>query len=298
MMSVLIRSLRELALEFDDGRYPSDVYFHLLGMVRDASTAEAMGGALAQMLAWKDGKVRRDQSGPHVTTGGATRYLVGMPKPNTYSARHAAILSSDAFFAWAADVRKIEHFEPALIGQMQQFGLWNSVVIPVMVLHALNPRIFPIVDRWVLLAHRLLCPSAQEGAGMAMSVDSYIAYQPFWLDLLAEAQLAPMSAQLGQLKELDAGLWVLGKRAAALCAGALVQEADGDDTADDSTAHAPALGSDSEQFKRRAVALRNEGRTQAQAIREAAAEFGIDLKPSYLRYPGSHFDRWRKQGMV
>jgi hypothetical protein len=25
-------------------------------------------------------------------------------------------------------------------------------------------------------------------------------------------------------------------------------------------------------------------------------EMRIDLKDSYQRYPGSHFDRWRKQG--
>ena len=297
-MSLLIKLLRSLAREFDDQRYPSDIYYHLLSQVRDAASPAALGAALAHMLAWKDGKVRRDKAGPHIALPGYTRYVVGVTKPNTFSEHHAGILASDEFFDWASRVRKIEHFEPALIGQLQQFGLWNSIVIPVMVLHTLNPRIFPIVDRWVLLAYRLLCPAAPEGAGIAMTLDNYIAYQAFWLDLLGEANLAPMSAQLGQLKELDGGLWVFGKRASAIAAASIPDDAEGNDGLLEMVEKEPAIGSDSEQFKRRAVALRNEGKTQSQAIREAAEEFGIDLKPSYLRYPGSHFDRWRKQGIV
>jgi hypothetical protein len=57
-----------------------------------------------------------------------------------------------------------------------------------------------------------------------------------------------------------------------------------------------SLGTDSKEFKARAVALWRNGKTQAEAIRVAAEEMGIVLKQSYSSYPGSHFDRWRKQG--
>ena len=55
------------------------------------------------------------------------------------------------------------------------------------------------------------------------------------------------------------------------------------------------IGTDSPEFKQRAVELART-MTQKEAIQRAAGDFGIKLKPSYLRYPGSHFDRWRKQG--
>ena len=59
-----------------------------------------------------------------------------------------------------------------------------------------------------------------------------------------------------------------------------------------------AVDTGSEVFKRRAVELHKAGRTQGEAIREAAKQFNIDLSSSYTAYPGSHFDRWRKQGYV
>jgi hypothetical protein len=62
------------------------------------------------------------------------------------------------------------------------------------------------------------------------------------------------------------------------------------------TRGAESLGTDSKEFKARAVALWKGGKTQADAIKAAAEEMGIALKQSYSAYPGSHFDRWRKQG--
>lgn len=35
---------------------------------------------------------------------------------------------------------------------------------------------------------------------------------------------------------------------------------------------------------------------QSEAMEKAAEEFGIHLPRSYLRYPGSHINRWRSQG--
>lgn len=60
----------------------------------------------------------------------------------------------------------------------------------------------------------------------------------------------------------------------------------------------PAIDTGSEVFKRRAVELHKAGRTQGEAILEAAKQFKIDLSSSYTASPGSHFGRWRKQGYV
>ncbi|WP_395402140.1 hypothetical protein ACHMW6_28895 [Pseudoduganella sp. UC29_106] len=119
----------------------------------------------------------------------------------------------------------------------------------------------------------------------------YAAYHAWWLDVLAEAGIGPMSAQLNQLKEIDSGLWAVGKQAKRLAA----KQHDAPDTQEAYVM--PAISTDSEQFKHRAVELRGRGQTQLNAIVMAANELGIELKPSYLKYPGSHFDRWRKQGL-
>jgi hypothetical protein len=50
-------------------------------------------------------------------------------------------------------------------------------------------------------------------------------------------------------------------------------------------------------FIRRAFELHKaHGLSQADAISQAAWEFGIELPPSYLRYPGVKFHQWRTQG--
>lgn len=59
-----------------------------------------------------------------------------------------------------------------------------------------------------------------------------------------------------------------------------------------------SVGTGSDAFKRRAVELHRSGKTQSQAIIEAAQELDIKLTPSYMEHPGNHFGRWRKQGIV
>ena len=49
-------------------------------------------------------------------------------------------------------------------------------------------------------------------------------------------------------------------------------------------------------FKRSVMQLIAEGATQARAIREAAVSRNVRLSDSYYQYPGSHIDRWRRQG--
>jgi hypothetical protein len=66
----------------------------------------------------------------------------------------------------------------------------------------------------------------------------------------------------------------------------------------DSNKSEDSVGTGSDAFKRRAVELHRSGKTQSQAIIEAARELDINLPASYIDHPGSHFGRWRKQGIV
>ncbi|WP_152570809.1 hypothetical protein [Massilia sp. LC238] len=66
----------------------------------------------------------------------------------------------------------------------------------------------------------------------------------------------------------------------------------------DSNKSEASVGTGCGAFKRRAVELHRSGKPQSQAIIEAARELDINLPASYIDHPGSHFDRWRKQGIV
>jgi|GEM_PF-4999761 len=298
-MTLLTALIQNLAADFDDKKYPSDVYLHLLEEVRTANTRLQLGEALAQALAWKDGKIRRDPAGPHSVSTSGTRYRAEQTRPNTFCERHRQVLCSEEFFTWAARIRAMQHFDVAVIRDLERkFQLWSetAVVIPVFLLHCLRPQVFPIVDRWVLLAYNLLeaNPNVSPEARLQASIEEYAGYQSWWLRLLAEAGLGPLSAQINQLKVIDEGLWVFGKRAAAFAKDVATASNGVEESV---SQHAPSmLGTDSKEFRQRAIAIRNSGKTQSQAIKDAAAELGIELKPSYSKYPGSHFERWRKQG--
>jgi len=293
-MTKLIELVQDAAANFDQKRYSNTVYFHLLARIRSASTSDELGELLYQMLAWKDGKVRVDASGPYITVPTGVRYSIKTPKPNTFGEKHRKVIGSEEFFEWAIAVRELEYFEPQIIREMEQkFGLWTSVVIPIFVLHCLNPRVFPIIDRWVVMAFRILQP-ANISLPNTLTLETYAAYHAWWLGLLVEAGLSPFGSQLQQLKIIDAGLWVLGKRWAAS-----QNESENAAEADAAPYFQPKgpLGTDSIEFKRLAISIRNSGASQRDAIVQAAREMGVELKPSYLTYPGSQFDRWRKQGL-
>jgi hypothetical protein len=308
-MTVLLDAIRGHAPSFDDTVYPTDIYYHLLKRVREANSPEELGSALVHLLAWKDGKVRRDRMGPYVAYANRS-YRVERTKPNTLSTRHEGVLKSEAFFTWARVIRNAEHFDATLIETLQeQFPLWTSIVLPVFVLHCLRPPIYPIVDRYVIAVFNILRPPyAAQFRPTRITVDAYEAYHQWWLQLMKEAGIQPLSAELNELKEIDSGIWALGKSISKqvkelsaftedepeLAAGNRYVS-DGSRTVLAARGAAP-LGTDSKQFKARAIALWKGGRTQADAIRVAAEEMGIALKRSYSAYPGSHFDRWRKQG--
>lgn len=311
-MTLLIEAIRHHAPTFDDTTYPTDIYFHLLKRISEAQSPDELGEALTHLLAWKDGKVRRDASGVHAAHP-SRRYSIARVKPNSLEARHEAILRSEAFFGWAAPIRNAKHFDSALIESLQEkFPLWKTVVLPVFVLHCLRPPIYPIVDRYVMVAFNVLRSSTTTRVRPTrITVAAYEAYHQWWLQLLKEAEIPQLSAEFNELKEIDSGIWALGR--------AMVQQAKGFDssadeeveatgggqrTADNPRKHSgagaraadPPHGTDSREFKARAIELWKGGSTQVAAIKRAAEEMGIALPQSYSNYPGSHFDRWRKQG--
>ncbi|MEZ2354985.1 hypothetical protein [Caballeronia sp. RCC_10] len=298
-MSMLIQLIRDSAAAFDSWAYPPEVYYSVLARVRNACTPIELGEALCQALAWKDGKVRLDPDGPYTAAPSNIRFRTETTKPNTLCDEHREILSSREFFDWASNVREMRHFDISRIHDLdQRFGLWASAVIPAFVLHCLRPEVYPMVDRWVLTAYNLLSGNPEHPLDIQYrtSIGAYQRYQEWWLNVLSEAGLGSFSSQLNQLKEIDAGLWALGKRAAAIAKELVaVGESERPDVAVEDARSEP--GTESERFKLRAIALRRSGKTQRQAMKDAAADLGITLKPSYLNYPGSHFERWRKQGL-
>lgn len=308
-MTLLVEAIRGYAPSFDDTIYPTDVYYHLLNQVREANSPEEFGNVLTHLLAWKDGKVRRDHKGPY-TAHPNQSYRIERTKPNTLSARHEGVFKSEEFFAWARTIRTSEHFNAALIETLQQkFQLWASIVLPVFVLHCLRPPIYPIVDRYVIVVFNMLRPpNATQFRPKRITVDAYKAYHQWWRQLMKEAGIQPLSAELNEIKEIDSGIWALGKSISKQ-ANELGQLSDDGLDFTDSDRHESSgprallaargperLGTDSKAFKARAIELWKAGRTQADAVRIAAEEMGLALKRSYSAYPGSHFDRWRKQG--
>jgi hypothetical protein len=95
MLSML---LQHYAKDFDDQSYPVEVYYSLLNEVREARTADDLGKALCLALAWKDGKVRLDASGPHIANYSNVRFRVETTKPHTLNDEHRLTLTSPAFY--------------------------------------------------------------------------------------------------------------------------------------------------------------------------------------------------------
>ena len=301
------RLVCEAAKDFDDRRYPFTVYLDFCARLARAPSPHALADALACALAWKDGKVQVDPNGDHETETDSVPYRIGRAKPNTYSDRHRQVFETESFSLWAASVRGIREFDPLKLSDLRNvFHLWQSSVIPAFVLHCLNPRVFPLVDQHVIRA----CNFFERGELKAdVNFDSYASYRAFWLKLVYEAGVEVETATLQELKAIDAGLWVLGKRLArgrpagqpmaddADCGRTVSLSAVASSQVDrsDVIGH-PVLTTASLQFKQRAVHLAKT-MSQGRAIAVAAEELGIDLKPSHCRYPSSIFDSWRKQGI-
>lgn len=305
-MSILSDHILSLSSQFDDATYPYEVYRYLLEQLAMAKSPAALSHTVSHLLAWKDGKIRCDSSGEYQTDTGVN-YRVGKTKPNTLDDRHIKIFERDDFFQWACTVRELSTFDIHHLDALQgsRFDLWSSTVIPAFLLHCLQPRIYPIVDRWVIVTFNDFQPSwAVPAPPKNITIDDYMQYRAWWRRLLLEAGLDPLTCSLKSLKDLDSGIWAWGKRSQQLSstptANPISNNAEEDYSITPSAIQplisAKTADTGSDEFKRYAVALWKGGETQANAMRKAAMEFGIQLKPSYLAYPGSHFDRWKKQG--
>ncbi|TGP40555.1 hypothetical protein EN871_27740 [bacterium M00.F.Ca.ET.228.01.1.1] len=301
-MTILIDTLRAHAASFDDRKYPTEVYLYLLEEIARASTPNKLGNVLAQLIAWKDGKVKGTPTGAFIESRTGRRYAVSRPRPNVLTPQKEEILSSRPFFEWVQKTRAISAFDIGLLDELATFGLWRpaSVVMSVFILHCIRPRAFPICDVWVLLAYRLLVGPKEAAQIESVSKRQiYMEYQIWWSRVVLEAELDVRNAPLEKLKELDSGIWAFGKYASKLL---VVRESlrQSQRVAKKVAGNERLEGNSGDAFKHRAVAIWNAGKpgkSQGAAIAEAALEFGIELKPSYRFHPGSHFWRWRQQGI-
>jgi len=304
--TIAIDLILNCAKAFHSDKYPLQVYQDALARAASAQDAGALADALYVGLGWKDGKAQLDPDGDWSCLLDDERYRIAGIKDNTYSNRHGEVFLSPEFWNWATDLREQEYFDAALIDDVcEEFGLWNTVVMPAFLLHLLNPRYFPIVDRYVVRAANFLTNAE---ANDKVTRHTYEAYEIFWQRVLLEAGLDCDVADLDELKRLDNGLWALGR---LLASSPTVDDVAGPRGAapgqppQASAAYAPSMdsrasmrgpiGTGSAVFKLRVLELARTT-TQGRAMAQAAREFGIDLPASYLQYPGSHFDRWRKQG--
>src|SRR5471030_1516345 len=162
-MTILINALRVHARNFDNDTYPVNVYLDLLAKVRVAADGAALGDALYRLLAWKLGKVKLDPSGPYQIGTQGQRYRVGAPSSKALNERHQVMFASEAFFEWASPVRAMQHFDLTAFHElMERFQPWERTVPAFFILHCLQPRVFPIIDRWVLLAQYQLEGGARD----------------------------------------------------------------------------------------------------------------------------------------
>ncbi len=300
-MTIFSDLLENFSDDFDNKTYPTNVYFYLLKKIKLANSPEELGVALSHMLAWKDGKVRLSNSGSELMEITGLRYSISSPKPNTLNQNHIDVLKSNDFFNWAKKVQDHNSFDNKLITELnKKFNLWATIVIPAFLLHCLNSRHYPILDRWVLNSYAFF--KNDPNKNLNATLDNYIGYQIWWKQVLIEVYPDSFILTDEQLKAVDASLWALGKHLYSLQGNLgryLSDVGDLDELPIKATSTPITVGTDSDIFKRRAVEL-SKLFNQRNAIKQAAEEFGIDLscKPSYLQYPGSHFDRWRKQGFV
>lgn len=301
-----IDKIRSAAKSFNDRTYPTEVYDHLIWQINEAKTPYELGAALSHALAWKDGKVRRDPEGMHCA-GSDVWYQTGIPRPNTLGERHRKILYSQAFYDWAIAVRDADEFNEALLADQKGWlaKLWPTrIVLRVFVLHCLCPRNYPIVDQMVLHAYNLFHEGNQnlllpEPRIKNPTDETYWRYRAWWFEVLREAKLDPLSAPLDTLKEMDAGLWVLGKKKAQAVEPSGQGRTRNEGATPRSSKQAPR-GIHSKAFKQRAIEIYNQGqRTQGAAIIKAARELNIEreLTDSHRKYPGSYFESWRRQGL-
>ncbi len=294
-MSLLSKIVDSWAARFDDSKYPRGFYLHTLVSLSEAQEAEKIGQFVIRMLQWKDGKVRLDPNG-EITVNGF-RYVVGRTRPNTYDPKvHDEVFSSNPFSIWAQEVKKRSSLSPDLLNQMSRHGLWpkSSLVIPTFLLHILNPRVFPIFDQHVERTRRFLMGQDLNVSSVGLQIADYAQYTAFWFKLLLDLGLDVTTVEYERIKHVDEALWAMGKHLKQMRKDGKAQS-DVFNKASNGISRNGSVTTSSPEFKN-AVLKCAHTMTQSAAMERAAREFKIRLPHSYLRYPGSHIDRWRRQG--
>ncbi|MGL5632080.1 MAG: hypothetical protein ACRDD3_06915, partial [Azovibrio sp.] len=220
-----IDQIRFAARKFDDEKYPTEIYHHLIERIGEAKTPDELGEALSHAVAWKFGRVRRDPEGIHYIAASHIHYTVQKPLDRFFNDQQRQILYSEGFYEWASAVRDAQKFDQGLLtGQKGGLGaLWlkHRVLMRVFVLHCLCPRIYPSMDQMVMRAYNVAHERHRDFLlyESNMNIPTYAAYRTYrawWFKLLRHAKLDPRTAPLADLKEINMGLWVLGKKASLI----------------------------------------------------------------------------------
>ncbi|OCA86006.1 hypothetical protein A8F94_14265 [Bacillus sp. FJAT-27225] len=194
--------------EFRSETYPMDYYYYHLDKIRNANTPKELGEAIIAMLYWKDGKVRRDDTGGVKVA--AKGYSLSQIKPNTYNVeKHYEVLVSQAFFKWAKEVTTLSSFDKSKVEEFRsRFKLYheNAIVMPAFILHCLNSLIYPLYDQHVERAKRAFLAQQIHFSSSSLNIDSYIEYQSFFQSFINGRE-----QNLEYSKKVDNALWSFGK---------------------------------------------------------------------------------------
>lgn len=260
--------------KYDDSKYPRRLYFESIQAIRKANNPSELGDAIIQMLHWKDGKVR---------LGFENKYIFSKPKPNTYSEkRHLSIIKSPSFFHFTQDIIHNEEFKPNNLDIIKELGLWDqALIMPAFVLHLLSPLVYPLYDQHVERAKAVLTAKSIKET---TTLRSYIEYRDFFYGLVSKPDLE-------RIKYVDEALWSFGKWLKQF--GQKNLQLNNHEEIEDTSAGTYTPDSN---FKAKVMVLVKSGYTQLNAMRQVSQEYGIMLPESYYLYPGSHINRWRKQG--
>ncbi len=286
------------SMKFDSARYPPEFYLSNIEDIQKSTSPIGLSSLIENMLCWKDGKVRKKSSG--ILCVGGVMYSKGQPKPNTYDPkRHGQILQKACFFNWAKKVMQIDSFNSEVVLQVtSELKLWSnkSIVLPSFLAHILNPRIFPLYDQHVERSYRFFSGLPLNSDSTNLSICNYKEYHIFWCQLLSDLHVKHGTTSIEHLKKIDNALWTIGKY---LKIASVNQPLNG------SFEYSPITeisllheyNTSSPKFINLVLRYCNTGsETQRDAMLRASKELNINLPNSYLKYPGSHIYRWRKQG--
>lgn len=286
MVSLFINSWKN---KYDSKNYPPDFYFQSLTKIRLSSNPHELAEYIIGLLHWKDGKVAVSQKG---------EYYLSSPKPNIYNPdKHKDVLFSKEFFDWAIKIIESNAFDPSLINELigKPFELWSGgIVIPAFILHIISPTNYPLYDQHVERAKRALLAEELNEDFSSLSIETYMSYKKFFDSLVKELGTEYQKITIKEIKNIDEALWSFGKflkdmRSNQIKQNKIIQQPI------DHVQHQQRFTPD-DDFKSKVVMYIKNGLTQKEAMVRTANERRVTLPDSYYKYPGSHIDRWKKQG--